>query len=77
MRLFKLFKFKDRIGAVHSPYFFLSPLFSDRVDMALHKQALFFTGSFQFVFKLPDVVLVLRQQCIVLDQFIGKRFVLC
>ena len=30
------------------------------------KQALFFAGRFQFIFKLPDVILVLRQQIIVL-----------
>jgi hypothetical protein len=51
--VFNLFKFKDRIGAIHSPHFFPGTLFSGCVDMALHKQAFPLTGNFQFIFNLP------------------------
>jgi len=42
--------------------------------MALHQQSFFFAGGFQFVFKLLDVILVLRQQSFMFAQFIFQHF---
>ena len=70
--LFKLFEFKNRIGAVHAPNFFPGSLLAGGVDMALHEHALLFADGLQFLFQFADVLFVMRQQRFMICQFFGK-----